>query len=86
MPSTSTTQIRQAPLGIRSDMWQRVGMRIPALVRAERMVSPGLASITLLLAVISNIVCGSDQFLTMTASNLQVLLQDPQPMHLSGMM
>jgi hypothetical protein len=51
-PSTSTTHILQAPVGVKSFIRQRVGMMIPLRLSAERIVSPFSALIFLLFTCI----------------------------------
>src|SRR5665647_206551 len=53
-PSTSTTHILQAPVGVNSFILQSVGIIIPLRLRAERIVSPFSALIFLLFTCIVN--------------------------------
>src|SRR5512138_2898603 len=50
-PATSTRQMRQEPVGVASLRWQSVGISIPALREASRIVCPGLKVVSISLRV-----------------------------------
>ena len=72
MPSTSTTHMRQAPVGVNPSMKHSVGTLIPLRDSVCRMVSPCLARMVLLLTSISKIMisCFSGAYLIKIALNL----------------
>ncbi len=89
LPLTSTTHIRQAPLGNSSLMWHSVGIFSPAAWAASRIEVPGLAWIFLLLIVRLIMVLSSLAFdctLTSTESKRHTSRQVPQRMHFSSTM